>query len=93
MRSGWSATRKAITGLLLAGVAITFTPVTAAAQDDARLRRVEAEIRALQRAVFPGGDGRYFTPEVTTSQPQQQTRKMTKRHDRSPANRAPNDRC
>ena len=39
--------------------------------DEARLRRVESEIRALQRAVFPGGDGRYFAPEVDTSQGQQ----------------------
>jgi TolA-binding protein len=47
----------------------------AAAQDDERMRRLEAEVRALQRAVFPGGDGRFFTPEVTTQptpQPQQQ---------------------
>ncbi|MDX1270158.1 MAG: TatD family hydrolase, partial [Oceanisphaera sp.] len=26
---------------------------------------VEAEIRALQRKVFPGGDGRFFEPEIT----------------------------
>lgn len=72
MTSGWNATRKAITGLLLAGIATTVMPVTAAAQDDARLRRIETELRALQRAVFPGGDGRYFPPEVDTSQPQPQ---------------------
>jgi TolA-binding protein len=38
------------------------------AQDDdseARLRRAEAEIRALQRAVFPGGAGRFFEPQIT----------------------------
>ncbi|AWW73814.1 hypothetical protein CD351_05170 [Erythrobacter sp. KY5] len=37
------------------------------AQDnaEARLRRAEAEIRALQRAVFPGGDGRFFEPQIT----------------------------
>jgi TolA-binding protein len=70
MTSGW--TRKAITGLLLAGVA-TAMPVAAAAQsDEARLRRIESELRALQRAVFPGGDGRFFTPEVDTAQPQAQ---------------------
>lgn len=72
MTSGFSATRKAITGLLLAGVGTAMLPVTAAAQDDARLRRIETELRALQRAVFPGGDGRYFPPEVDTSQPQVQ---------------------
>lgn len=70
MTSGW--TRKAITGLLLAGVAMA-TPIAAAAQsDEARLRRIESELRALQRAVFPGGDGRFFTPEVDTARPQTQ---------------------
>ncbi|MCA0903970.1 tetratricopeptide repeat protein [Qipengyuania aquimaris] len=39
----------------------------AAAQDDsqARIRKLEAEVRALQRKVFPGGDGRYFEPEIS----------------------------
>ncbi|WP_247712843.1 tetratricopeptide repeat protein [Qipengyuania intermedia] len=39
----------------------------AAAQDDSqtRIRKLEAEVRALQRKVFPGGDGRYFEPEIT----------------------------
>lgn len=70
MTSGW--TRKAITGLLLAGIA-TALPVGASAQsDEARLRRIESELRALQRAVFPGGDGRFFTPEVDTAQPRAQ---------------------
>jgi TolA-binding protein len=37
----------------------------AAAQDDeARIRKLEAEVRALQRQVFPGGDGKFFTPEI-----------------------------
>ena len=70
MTSGWNASRKM--GLLLAGVATVLLPLPAAAQDDARLRRIESELRALQRAVFPGGDGRYFTPEVDTAQPQAQ---------------------
>ena len=26
---------------------------------------LEAEVRALQRQVFPGSDGKFFTPEVT----------------------------
>lgn len=74
MTSGWNTTRKAITGLLLASVATALLPGPAAAQDnDARLRRIESQINALQRTVFPGGDGRYFTPEVDTSQPQPQT--------------------
>ena len=75
MTSGWNATRKTITGLLLASVATALVPVTAQAQaqsDEARLRRIEAELRALQREVFPGGDRRFFTPEVETGQPQAQ---------------------
>lgn len=50
------------------GLALVAGPVPALAQDanaEARLRKVEAEIRALQRKVFPGGDGRYFEPEIT----------------------------
>ena len=44
----------------------------ASAQDastDARLRKAETEIRALQRKVFPGSDGKYFEPEVSAVQP------------------------
>ena len=36
------------------------------------MRKLEAEVRALQRRVFPGGDGRYFEPEIT-GQPQAST--------------------
>ncbi|TNE55327.1 MAG: tetratricopeptide repeat protein [Sphingomonadales bacterium] len=53
-------------------VAVT-TPVPALAQDgspEARLRKIESEIRALQRQVFPGADGRFFEPEISTAQPQ-----------------------
>ena len=32
---------------------------------EARLRRIEAEVRALQRQVFPGPDGKVFKPEIT----------------------------
>jgi TolA-binding protein len=42
-------------------------PVTA--QDtsaDTRLRRLEAEVRAIQRKVFPG-DGKVFAPEITAN--------------------------
>lgn len=58
----------AIGAFCVAAVAVT-TPIPAIAQDDseARLRRAEAEIRALQRAVFPGGDGRFFEPSISTN--------------------------
>ncbi len=29
---------------------------------EVRIRKLEAEVRALQRQVFPGGDGKYFAP-------------------------------
>ncbi|KRA84531.1 tetratricopeptide repeat protein [Altererythrobacter sp. Root672] len=70
-RSRFGATRKTITALLLAGMSTAaLLPVPAAAQDDARMRKIESELKALQRAVFPGGDGRYFAPEVDTTTPQ-----------------------
>lgn len=31
---------------------------------EVRIRRMEAEIRALQRQVFPGGGDKFFTPEI-----------------------------
>jgi TolA-binding protein len=36
---------------------------------EARIRRMEAEIRALQRQVFPGGSGKYFAPEIAPATP------------------------
>ena len=56
-----------IFGALIAAAVVATTPVASMAQDtdEARLRRAEAEIRALQRAVFPGGDGRFFEPQIT----------------------------
>lgn len=35
---------------------------------EARLRKLEAEVAALQRVVFPGGDGRFF-PQIQPAQP------------------------
>ncbi|MFM5948154.1 MAG: tetratricopeptide repeat protein [Novosphingobium sp.] len=35
---------------------------------DTRIRKLEAEVSALQRVVFPGGDGRFF-PQMQPSQP------------------------
>lgn len=50
----------------LAAVALHVTP--AAAQDtlaEARMRKMEAEIRAMQRVVFPGAEGKVFAPQIT----------------------------
>ncbi len=59
--------RRVVLALALAGTGLSVLPGAAQAQeDDARLRKIESEVRALQRTVFPGGDGRYFSPEVIT---------------------------
>ncbi len=69
MTSGRVARAKGLSVLLAGAVGLGVLAIPAAAQDqEARLRRVEAELRALQRAVFPGGDGRYFPPEVVAGQ-------------------------
>ncbi|MEP2550398.1 MAG: hypothetical protein ABJH26_03815 [Marinomonas sp.] len=55
---------------LLAASVVATTPIPALAQDavsEARLRKVEAEVRALQRRVFPGGEGRFFEPQIDSA--------------------------
>ena len=51
-------------------LAVSATAPLAAQEEnsEARLRKIEAEIRALQRTVFPGGSGRYFEPEISSEQ-------------------------
>lgn len=53
---------------LLASVA---QPVLAQSveQVDKRVKKLESEMRAVQRKVFPGGDQRYFEPEFKTADP------------------------
>ncbi len=49
------------------GMSLLAAPVPSLAQvsnDEARVRKLEAEVRALQRRVFPGGDGRFFEAEI-----------------------------
>jgi TolA-binding protein len=40
-----------------------------AANTELRLNKVEGEVRALQRKVFPGSGDKYFTPEIATPTP------------------------
>ncbi len=51
--------------LVLAGPAL---PAFAQDSSDARLRRIEAEVRALQTKVFPGGDGKFFPAQIIPGQ-------------------------
>lgn len=53
--------------LVLAGSVLAGASVPAMAQDtlaETRMRKIESEIKALQRKVFPGGDDRFFEPEI-----------------------------
>ncbi len=69
MVTTWSQMRVGMLAMALAGTGLVALPSVAHAQDqDARLRKIESEIRALQRKVFPGGDGRFFTPEVIATE-------------------------
>lgn len=48
-------------------LAVAVPAVPTLAQDtmaEARIRKIEAEVRALQRQVFPGSDGKVFAPEI-----------------------------
>ena len=59
-----------LVALALAMVAPTL-PLAAQSTGDpaaeARLRKLEAEMRAMQRVVVPGGDGKFFPPQVTAT--------------------------
>ena len=53
-----------------AAFALVGLGLPAQAQDtNSRLNKVEAEVRALQRKVFPGGDGKFFEPEIKPATP------------------------
>ena len=62
-RSGWVSLLAVATLLAGSGTAA----LAQDASEEVRLRKIESEVRALQRKVFPGGDERYFKPEVSTS--------------------------
>lgn len=57
---------RASLALLLAGASV---PALAQSNTEVRLNKVESEVRALQRKVFPGSDGKYFTPEIAAPTP------------------------
>lgn len=58
--------RTLASGAAIVALALGAAPAMAQSAPEARLDKVEAEVRALQRKVFPGPDGKYFEPQVTT---------------------------
>lgn len=69
------ATRVRLAAALLLAALPVIAPAVAQADPapvettDARLRRIEGELRALQRKVFPDGAGRTFAPEIAPPSP------------------------
>lgn len=58
--------RRAAWALLLTVAGGLAAPATAQDTGEARLRRIEAELRAVQRKVFPDGAGRTLGPEIVS---------------------------
>lgn len=58
----------AVSAAPLGAPALAQSTASAPADAEPRLRRIEAEIRAIQRKVFPDGAGKTFAPEITPSQ-------------------------
>lgn len=58
-----------LAAMLVSAVIAETVPFAAPAQAqesaETRLKRIEGELRAVQRKVFPDGAGRIFTPEIT----------------------------
>ncbi|MBY0304129.1 MAG: hypothetical protein K2W86_03125 [Sphingomonas sp.] len=53
---------------LLAGLSLSSTAALAQSSIDGRVDRLEREMRAVQRKVFPGGNGQYFPPDISPQQ-------------------------
>ena len=57
--------RAVVVGALASLLLTSGAPAFAQDNSEARIRKLEAEVTALQRRVFPGADGRYFEPDIT----------------------------
>jgi TolA-binding protein len=73
MLSNRTISRKTLArGVLLIGVSMQLMsggPALAQSTVESRVNRLEQEMRAVQRKVFPGGAGQVLTPEVTPQAP------------------------
>ena len=58
----------AVAALALSASAMAPLWAQTSSDSEVRIRKVESEVAALQRAVFPGSDGRFF-PQVQSGQP------------------------
>jgi len=61
--------RKFLISALLAGIAVLPTTASAQSAVEGRVDRLEREMKAVQRKVFPGGNGQYFEPQITPPAP------------------------
>ncbi len=66
--------RRIVIVLALAGVLPVMTATAAAVAADSdpattakRVGKLESEMRAVQRKVFPGGDAKFFTPDISSA--------------------------
>lgn len=50
--------------MLLTGLLLSSTAAVAQSNVEGRVDRLEREMRAVQRKVFPGGNGQYFPPDI-----------------------------
>lgn len=57
-----------VLGIAAPMVAPVHAQTATQADSETRLRRIEAEVRAIQRKVFPEGAGKTFVPEITPGQ-------------------------
>ncbi len=65
--------------ILLAGVALLMLAIPVSAQDanvEGRVTKLEKEMKAVQRKVFPEGAGKFFEPEIKPETPVNSTSKL-----------------
>jgi tol-pal system protein YbgF len=72
MMSMWFSGHRRLPALALLAMALAFpaaTQVIDIGKMDKRVTTLEGQMRAVQRKVFPGGDPKFFEPEITAQAP------------------------